>query len=89
MAPKTATARKAPETIVSQHRRREAEWIRTHTSELRRYAREWICLEGERIVSHGRDVARVVASARRKGVKIPYVLYVEEPRGQDVVYMGL
>jgi hypothetical protein len=89
MSPKTATARKRHETIVSQHRRREMEWIRTHTAVLRRYAREWVCLEGERIVAHGRDVVRVVASARRKGVKIPYVFYVEEPRDEDVVYMGL
>jgi hypothetical protein len=89
MAPKTATARKRHETIVSQHRRREMEWIRTHTDVLHRYAREWVCLEGEKIVADGRDVTRVVASARRKGVKIPYVLYVEEPRGEDVAYMGL
>jgi hypothetical protein len=89
MAAKTATARKRHETIISQHRRREMEWIRTHTDVLRRYAREWVCLEGEQIIAHGRDVARVVTSARRKGVKIPYVFYVEEPRGEDVAYMGL
>jgi hypothetical protein len=89
MASRTATTRKRHETIISQHRRREMEWIRTHTDVLRRYAREWVCLEGEQIVAHGRDVVRVVASARRKGVKIPYVFYVEEPRGEDAVYMGL
>ena len=89
MAPKTATARKRHETIISQHRRREMEWIRTHTDVLRRYAREWVCLEGEQIVAHDRDVVRVVARARRKGIRVPYVFYVEEPRGKGVVYMGL
>jgi len=65
------------------------EWRRTHGDVLLRYARQWVCLEGEQIVAHGRDVVRVVASARRQGVKIPYVFYVEEPRGEDVVYIGL
>ncbi|HVO25844.1 MAG TPA: DUF5678 domain-containing protein [Candidatus Margulisiibacteriota bacterium] len=89
MAPKTATARKRHETIISQHRRREMEWRRTHGDVLLGYVRQWVCLEGEKIVAHGTDVARVVATARRKGVKIPYVFYVEEPRGEGIVYIGL
>jgi hypothetical protein len=46
-------------------------------------------MAAKKIIAHGRDVARVITCARCKGIKIPYVLYVEEPRGEDVAYMGL
>lgn len=69
-------------------RSQELEWRCTHKDEMRRFANEWVALEGEEIVAHGQDPLQVVQEARGRGVQTPYVFYVE-PSGEDVVKMGL
>ena len=46
---------------------------------MRRLAGQWVVLEGEQLVAHGKNAVRVVASARRRGVTVPFVFYVEPP----------
>ncbi len=75
--------------IKSMHRQRELEWIRTHTDEMRRLAGQWVVLEGEGLVAHGKNAVRVVASARRKGVTVPFVFYVEPPDVEPTAHFGL
>ena len=58
-------------------RAREREWRRELAQELRRFAGEWVVVEGERVVSHGTDAGAAVASARAEGVPVPYVFFVE------------
>ena len=60
---RTGAARKRQEVIKSTHRQRELEWIETHTDEMRRLAAEWVVVEGEDLVAHGKNatVARQVA----------------------------
>lgn len=70
------------------HRSQELEWRRTHGETLKAFAGEWIVLEGKDIVAHGHDPSKVVAEARTKGVRVPYIFYVET-RGEDVVSLGL
>jgi hypothetical protein len=70
------------------HRHREIEWLRTHTAELRSYVGEWVVLEAEEIVAHGADAQTVVAEARRRGIKSPYVFYVE-PGEAGIAQLGL
>ena len=69
-------------------REREDAWCRSHPEVLRRFAGQWLVLEGEEIVAHGTDPAQLVEKARANGVRIPYVFYVE-PLRPDVVRMGL
>ncbi len=69
-------------------REREDVWCRSHPEILRRYAGQWLVVEGEQIVAHGEDPARLVKLARAQGVRIPYVFYVEKPRS-GVVRLGL
>ncbi len=69
-------------------REREDAWCRSHPELLRRFAGQWLVVEGEEIVVHGRDPAQLVEQARAKGVRIPFVFYVETPR-PGVVRMGL
>jgi len=69
-------------------RQREQAWCRHHGEELEAYVGQWVVLEGEEIVAHGHEPARVVDQARERGIEIPYVFYVEEFR-PDVVKMGL
>jgi hypothetical protein len=66
-------ARKRQEVIKPMHRQRELEWIETRPDEMRRLAGEWVVLEGEDLVAHGKHATRVVATARRKGIKVPFL----------------
>jgi len=49
---------------------------------------QWVALEGETILAHGADPVAVVAKAREKGVRVPYVFYVEDPR-DDAAWIGV
>lgn len=61
------------------HRTRELEWRRTHGEVLRNFAGQWVVLEGEEIVAHGKDPQQVVVEARAKGIRVPYIFYVGKP----------
>jgi hypothetical protein len=54
---------------------------------LQRYADQWVIVEGEAIVVHGRDPVSLVAQARECGVEIPYIFFVEAPQ-PGVVKLG-
>ena len=70
------------------HRQREQEWRRTHGDVLRGYAGEWLVLEGEEIIAHGDDPADLVKQARARGIRSPYVFFVE-PVLPGVVKIGI
>ncbi len=70
-------------------RDRELAWRRAHQEMLRsRFAGQWVILEGEEIVAHGRDAAEAVEEARAKGIATPFVFFVEG-LPPDVIRMGL
>jgi hypothetical protein len=71
------------------YRAREQEWRRNHADDLRAFQHEWVVLEGEQIVAHGRDPVRVVEEARALGVRNPYVFFVESSDQEDLVFIGL
>ena len=58
------------------HRTRELEWRRAHREVLCNFVGQWVVLEGEEIVTHGKDPQQVVVEARAKGIRIPYIFYV-------------
>jgi hypothetical protein len=68
-----------PEPPASGHRTRELEWRRTHREVLCNFAGQWVVLEGEGIVTHGKDPQQVVVEARAKGIRVPYIFYVGKP----------
>lgn len=70
------------------HRSRELEWRRTHGETLRTFPGQWIVLEGEEIIAHGRDPVELVSEARRRGIRVPYIFFVET-QTEEVVRMGL
>lgn len=80
-----AVQKKSPEAV---YRGQELEWRRTHKELLQTFAGEWVVLEGESIISHGTDAARVVAEARAQGISLPYLFRVE-PLDEAVVRIGL
>ncbi len=77
-----------PESHAWGQRSREVAFQQAHPEALRPFAGQWVVLEGETIVAHGDDPARVVSDARSKGVRIPYVFFVEEAT-DDVAWIGL
>ncbi len=60
------------------HRSRELEWRRTHQEMLRTMAGEWVVLEGEEIIGHGKDLGPLVNEARARGILVPYAFFVED-----------
>lgn len=74
--------------LVGGYRTRELEWRRTHAEVLRGYANEWVALEGEEIVAHGSDPMQVITEARARGIRTPYIFFVE-PFLEGVVRIGL
>lgn len=45
-------------------------------------------VEGEELVAHGPDPAAIVATARTRGIRVPYLFFVE-PADEGVVKLGL
>lgn len=70
------------------NRQVEQAWRRSHEETLRGYVGQWVVLEGEELVAHGPDPAKAVAAARVRGIRIPYVFYVES-LGKNVAAIGL
>ena len=69
-------------------RERELEWRRTHAETLRQFENEWVVLECEEIIAHGSDAAKVIGEARIKGIRTPYIFFVEQ-ESDDFVRIGL
>jgi len=83
-APTTKEARKVP----TPRRTRELHFRETKRDLFISLAGQWVCLEGETVVAHGSNVAKVVEETRRRGVQVPYIFRVsDEPEGS--VRMGL
>jgi Family of unknown function (DUF5678) len=74
--------------VVSIARTRELEWRRTHPEILQRFEKEWVVLEGEEIIAHGDNPVQVIDEARSKGVRTPYIFFVE-PQSEDFASIGL
>jgi hypothetical protein len=56
--------------------RAERQWLKEHG---RRYAGQWVALDGERLIAHGVDAREVFAAVREAGLKSPFVMRVGGP----------
>jgi Family of unknown function (DUF5678) len=54
---------------------KEAEWLKQHRQT---YIGQWIVLDGDRLVGHGKDPVPIVAQARAEGVRIPFVEFIRD-----------
>ena len=71
-----------------QLRDREYEWQIKHPEVFEPLRGQWVVQEGEEIIAHGTDGASVVAEARSKGIRIPYVFYVHPRLEPDTMLIG-
>jgi hypothetical protein len=75
--------RRVPPKPMPEGAMRAIRWITEHARE---YAGQWVALDGDRLIAHGRDHDEVWAAAQASGVYLPMVTFVEDP---DKIYMGL
>lgn len=66
----------------------EMEWMNKHPEKLRPYAGEYVVVEGTKVVAHSADVGKAIDTAKRKGIKIPFVLFLE-PAKPNTFHVGL
>jgi hypothetical protein len=78
-----------PPALRSQHRSRELNFCATHPEVFAKLAGHWVALEGETIIASGLALAPVVAEARKRGIKVPFVFRVEQPLPPGHGYLGL
>jgi len=52
---------------------RELRWVAEHRDE---FLGEWVALEGDRLLSHGRNAKEVYETARNSGVRAPVLVQV-------------
>lgn len=57
-------------------RRQEYQWIREHRDE---YSGQYVVVEGDQLVAHGKDGRQVLAAARQAGIRIPFIVRLEAP----------
>lgn len=55
--------------------RRALRWIDEHRQE---YLGQWVCLDGDQLISHGIDAKEVYKDAKSGGIKIPFVEQARE-----------
>ena len=77
-----------PHSNVQGFRQRELEWRCTHAASLKQFENQWVVLEGEEIVAHGSDPVEVIQEAKAKGIRKPYIFFVEQKR-ENVITIGL
>ena|SRR5215813_7602252 len=58
------------------HRKREQQWLKDHGAE---YAGLWVALDGDRLISSGKDGRQVFDEARKAGIRVPFVVQVDSP----------
>ncbi len=63
-------------------RSKEYGWLEQHREE---YARQWVALDGDKLVSSNTNCRLVIDEARQKGIPDALIVYVEPPDAQSLV----
>jgi len=67
----------------------ENEWLAKHPEKLRPFIGQYVVVHGRRIAAHNKDAAKAVQTARRLGVTVPYIFFVEPPASPNTFRIGL
>jgi hypothetical protein len=57
-------------------RAREFKWLKENWRE---YLGQWVCLEGDKLISSGINGHQVHAAAKAAGIQVPFIVRVEDP----------
>lgn len=55
---------------------RERQWLKDNWQA---YLGQWVCLEGDQLISHGTDGHAVFAQAKSAGIETPFLVRVQNP----------
>ena len=66
----------------------EMEWMNKHPEKLHPYAGEYVVVEGTKVIAHSTDAALAIQTAKRRGIRIPFILFLEIP-DPNVIRIGL
>jgi hypothetical protein len=66
----------------------ELEWRRTNLETLKTLENQWVIVEGHELIAHGSDIKAVIDQAKSKGIRTPYIFFVE-PHSDDSIRIGL
>jgi len=55
---------------------REQRWLSEHQRE---YIGQWVALDGDQLLSHGKDLNRVFDEAQAQGVNASFTAFIEDP----------
>jgi len=66
----------APQPAEANYRQEEIRWRQSHREILLGLQGQWVVVEGSRLISHDPDPASAVKAARKQGVLVPYVVFV-------------
>jgi hypothetical protein len=69
-------------------RERELAWRRAHPEAFADHENEWVVLESEEIIAHGTDASVVIREAKARGIRTPYIFFVEA-KSDNSVRIGL
>lgn len=69
-------------------RTRELQWRQNNEQLLEALAGQWLVVEGDEMIAHGQDPVTLVTAARRRGIQVPFIFFVE-PRAYDTIKIGL
>lgn len=69
-------SKRVPNIVADTDYAKELRWLAEHQRE---YAGEWVALEGDRLITHGKNAKEVFAAARTSGVAMPMVTQVDDP----------
>jgi Family of unknown function (DUF5678) len=64
---------------------RALQWIAEHARE---YAGQWVALDGDRLIAHGKDARKVYAAANADGAYLPLVDLIEDPDDPITINFG-
>lgn len=57
-------------------RKLEREWLKQNWRE---YLGQWVAIEGDKLISCSEDAKNVFAEARAAGIRVPFVIHVQDP----------
>ncbi len=61
---------------VDMERKREHQWL---DENWRTYLGQWVAIEGNQLISADHDGRKVFADARAAGIRVPFVIHVQDP----------
>lgn len=60
-------------------------WINEHRDE---HLGQWVCLDGDKLISHGTDALKVHAEAKAAGIKSPFMELINQEEKTDGYIIG-